>query len=394
MKTWQDWQSYCRFKALPPRDRSIVVYSESYQDWHHLQPLIDFLVERLSRPVCHVTSEPAVALPNATRAGLHAFRIRAGVIRTWFFQMLKADVLVLTMLDLANFHLKRSIHSVRYVYVFHSMGSTHLVDHENSYDHYDAILCVGPHHVAEIRRREELKGLLPKHLFAYGYPRLERLVEVAAAHARTPSGVTTVLLAPTWGEQSILHVCGEALIATLLDADIRVILRPHYQTARLAPQVVQRLIGRFGGNPGFRHVDRMEDSASLLESDLLICDWSGMAIEYALGFGKPVLFIDVPPRIRNPNFAELGIEPMEMRIRRELGSILPLDRLDDAPQYVAELLRAAGEFRKRSAALREQWVFNVGRSVEAGAREIARIADECAGVGATGAPRRAGPRRR
>src|SRR5467141_3941160 len=116
MKVWQDWRDYRRFQNLPSRDRSIVFYSETYQDWHHLQPLIDFLVERLSRPVCHVTSEPAVVLPNEARAGL-----------TWFFQMLKADVMVLTMLDLGNFHLKRSLHAVRYVYVFHSMGSTHLV---------------------------------------------------------------------------------------------------------------------------------------------------------------------------------------------------------------------------------------------------------------------------
>ena len=65
-----------------------------------------------------------------------------------------------------------------------------------------------------------------------------------------------------------------------------------------------------------------------------------------------------------------------MRIRRELGTVLPLDRLADAPRYVAELLRDAETFRKRSVALREEWAFNFGRSVEVGAREIARLADE------------------
>jgi CDP-glycerol glycerophosphotransferase (TagB/SpsB family) len=276
--------------------------------------------------------------------------------------------------------------------VFHSMGSTHMVDHENSYDHYDSLLCVGPHHVAEIRRREQLKGLPPKQLFACGYPRLERLADLAAAHAREPSGPTTVLLAPTWGEQSILPVCGEPLIAALLDGGMRVILRPHYQTARLAPRLVQRLVARFGADPRFRHVDRMEESASLLESDILVCDWSAMAIEYALGLGKPVLFVDVPPRVQNPNYAELGLEPMEMRIRRELGTILPLDRLADAPRRVAELLCGAAEFRRRSAALRDEWAFNFGRSVEAGALEIARIADERAGVAAAGTAASAGRR--
>src|SRR5258705_6591305 len=204
---------------------------------------------------------------------------------------------------------------------------------------------------------------------------------------RRPAARTTALLAPTWGEHSILHVCGEPLIAGLLDAGMRVILRPHYQTARLAPRLIESLIAGFGRDPRFRHVDRMEESASLLESDLLICDWSAMAIEYALGLGKPVLFVDVPPRVRNPKYAELGLEPMEVRIRRELGRILPLDRLADAPRDVAELIRGAGEFREPRVAFRAQWAFNFGRSLSVAAREIARIADERAGIGALGSTR-------
>ena len=387
MAIWREWSSYRRFQKLPSRDRNIVFYSETHQDWHHLQPLSDFLTERLARTVCHVTSEPTVPLPSAPSGRLHAYRVGGGAVCTWLFQTLKADVLVLTMLDLGNFQLKRSLHPVHYVYVFHSMGSTHMVDHANSYDHYDSLLCAGPHHVEEIRRREQLAGLAPKRLFPRGYPRLERLVEVASASPRPAPDPPTVLLAPTWGEQSTLPVCGEPLIAALLGAGVRVILRPHYQTARLTPRLVEKLVARFGADPRFRHVDRMEESASLLESDLLISDWSAMAIEYALGLGKPVLFVDVPPRVRNPAYAELGIEPMEMRIRRELGRILPLDRLAEAPRFVTELIRGAAEFRQRSVGLREQWVFNFGRSVEVGAVEIARIADERAGIGALGVAR-------
>ena len=383
MTPWRDWSSCRRFQKLPARDRSIVFYSETHQDWHHLQPLIDFLVERLARTVCHVTSEPSAPLPPA-RPGVHTFRVGRGALCTWLFQTLKADVLALTMLDLGNFHLKRSLHPVHYVYVFHSMGSTHMVDHENSYDHYDSLLCVGPHHVEEIRRREQLKGLPAKHLVPRGYPRLEDLVELAAARAPTAPGPITALLAPTWGETSTLHVCGEPLIAALLGADIRVILRPHYQTTRLAPRLVARLVARFGADPRFRHVTRMEESDSLFQSDLLISDWSAMAIEYALGLVKPVLFVDVPPRVRNPHYRDLGIEPMEMRIRRELGRILPVDRVSEAPRHVEALVRDAPAFRERSAAFRGEWAFNFGRSVEVGAREIARIADERAGVGAAG----------
>ena len=387
MRIWPDWTSYRRFQKLPAPDRNLVFYSETHQDWHHLQPLIDVLIGPLGRTVCHVTSEPTVALPSPA-PGLHTFRVRSPVLCTWLFQTLQADVMVLTMLDLQNFQLKRSLHGVHYCYVFHSMGSTHMVDHANSYDHYESLLCAGPHHVAEIRRREALARLPAKHLFPYGYPRLERLAAAAATRPpRLPAGGPRVLLAPTWGPQSTLHVCGEPLIAALLGAGTRVVLRPHYQTARLAPRLVQGLVARFGADANFRHVDRMEESDSLLDSDLLISDWSAMAIEYALGLGKPVLFVDVPPRVRNPKYAELGLEPMEMRIRRELGAILPLDRLGEAPRHVAELLREAEGFRKRSVALREEWAFNFGHSVEEGAREIARLAEQQRGRGSAGRPR-------
>src|SRR5262249_37913301 len=103
-----------------------------------------------------------------------------------------------------------------------------------------------------------------------------------------------------------------------------------------------------------------------------------------LGFVRPVLFVALPPRVRNPPYAEFGIEPMEMRIRRELGAVLPLDRIADAPAYVLDLVRATPKFRARSKELREAWTFNFGRSVEMGAREIARIADVQAGIGSQG----------
>ena len=389
MKAWQDWSAVRRFHRLPARDRSIVFYSESRQDWHHLQPLIDVLTRRLSRTVCHVTSEPGMPPPGDAGDGVHAFRIRAGLVRTWFFQMVKADVVVLTMLDLGNLELKRSIHRVHYVYVFHNIGSTHMVDHADSYDHYDSIFCVGPHHEAEIRRREQLTGLAPKDLFAHGYPRLDALVRMAEARPpRSATGGPLALLAPTWGDQSILPVCGELLIATLLAAGVSVVLRPHYHTTVRTPALVKRLLDCFGSDPRFRYVDRMDETESLFESDLLICDWSSMAMEYALGLGKPVLFVDVPPRVRNPHWSELGLEPLEMRIRGEAGAILPLERLREAPTYVAELVRDAAKLRDRCLALREEWAFNAGRSAEVGAQEIARLADQHTGTGSGGRPRR------
>jgi YidC/Oxa1 family membrane protein insertase len=113
-----------------------------------------------------------------------------------------------------------------------------------------------------------------------------------------------------------------------------------------------------------------------MRSDLLVTDWSAMALEYALGLEKPVLFIDVPRRIRNPNWRELGLEPIEAVIRDQLGEVVSPDALNEAPAAIERLLGDPGRFRTKMRELRETMVYRLGHSIPDGAAEIARIADE------------------
>ena len=162
----------------------------------------------------------------------------------------------------------------------------------------------------------------------------------------------------------------------LLDAGYHVIVRPHYQTLQMTPEVMDNLRARYGDRDSFEYQDRMGESDSLFRSDILICDWSAMAIEYALGLGKPVLFIDLPRRVRNPDWQALGIEPQEASFRELAGDIVLPQHLDEVPDKIARLLENQQDFRRSMEKLRAQMVFNIGSSIETGAREIARLADE------------------
>lgn len=357
-----------------------MVYSETGQDWHHFSGLIERLTGPLGRKVCYVSSDlgdPGLQFQHENFIALH---LPEGVFLTIFFQLKQCDLCVLTVMDLDNLNLKRSIHPVHYLYVFHSMGSTHMVDHANSFDAYDTLFCAGPHQVAEIRRREALQGLPPKQLFDYGHPRLEAVMAEPknGESATDPRGGVTVLIAPTWGESSIFNTCGADLIEVLLGAGFEVIMRPHYQSVRQWPEVIESLRRQFEGRAGFEYVAQMADTSSLMRSDLLVSDWSAMALEYALGLEKPVLFIDVPPRIRNPDWQKLGLEPIESSIRERVGAVLSPEALDQAPGLVAKRLEDRESFRQRMAALREKTVFRLGHSIPDGARELARIAGELA----------------
>jgi YidC/Oxa1 family membrane protein insertase len=300
-----------------------------------------------------------------------------GLFLTIFFQFKRCDLCVLTVMDLDNLNLKRSINGVHYLYVFHSMGSTHMVDHANSFDAYDTLFCAGPHQVAEIRRREQLKNLKAKNLFDYGHPRLEAVMAEQAQRSApvAPGENPTILIAPTWGETSIFNTCGERLIDILLGAGFRVIMRPHYQSVRQSPGVIASIRAAFESHERFEYVDQMGEMDSVLRSHLLVSDWSAMALEYALGLEKPVLFIDVERRIRNPDWRELGIEPVESSIRARAGAVLDPAELEQAPEMIRRLLDGAEEFRKAMPALREEIVFRLGHAIPDGAKEIARLAD-------------------
>jgi len=188
---WKAWRS---FRKLPWEWRNIVFFSESGQDWHQFSGLIAALNENLQRKVTYVTSDSTDPGLSRQHQNYRSIYIPEGWFLTLFFQVNQSDLFVLTMMDLHNLQLKRSLQPVHYVYLFHSMGSTHMVDHENSFDHYDSLFCTGPHQVAEIRRREELKNLPAKHLYDYGHPRLEQVIEQGRAYRppQTADGPVTV----------------------------------------------------------------------------------------------------------------------------------------------------------------------------------------------------------
>ena len=116
-----------------------------------------------------------------------------------------------------------------------------------------------------------------KKLIKVGYFRLDELPRDSEIRTHRPKtnkqpNLTTVLLAPTWGENSILPTCGEKIIDILLQSGYRVIARPHPETTRKSPELIQMISDQFGTNDNFElDVDPSADfwmqQASLMISD-------------------------------------------------------------------------------------------------------------------------------
>ena len=139
-----------------------------------------------------------------------------GRISQYFFKNLKAGILVMTMPDLETFHIKRSkVHPVHYVYIFHSIVSTHMIYRKNAFDSFDTIFCVGKHHVNEICRNEKKYSLPSKKLVEFGYGKLEQLMYEAEKNSKitsTKKNNRTILVAPSWGKNGLIETRGDEII--------------------------------------------------------------------------------------------------------------------------------------------------------------------------------------
>ena len=324
----------------------------------------------------YVTSAEDDSYLTAPPPGVTSFHIGKGTFRTAFFSMLDVDVLVMTMPDLETFHIKRSLNRVHYVYVQHSLVSTHMVYRNGAFDHFDTVFCAGPHHVAEIKKRESVYNLPEKRLFEAGYCRLDMIMQAMRDEAGLCTSCpvpNTVLVAPSWGSNGLLEKHGLLFVETLIESGFSVILRPHPRTIDFSSDIISEICYRFGMSESFNLDTDPNAVTSLLAAEVMVSDWSGAAMDFSFGLLRPVLFVDTPRKVNNPEYETLEIEPLEVSVRRRLGKVLSVDQISFIDRQVRGLLEDRNKYREDLLAARNELVFNPGESGRLGAQELIDI---------------------
>ena len=374
-----------RYIQLPGDARRLTFYSEGKNYWPHLGPLVVEVLALSDVQVCYISSDeddPGLLLahPNYRK-----FVIDEGHVRDWLFRNIETDVFVMTMPDLHQYQVKRSRHAVHYVYVQHSLVSLHMVYRKGAFDHYDTIFCAGPHHMREIRSMEAEFNLRPKKLVEHGYGRLDTILSQSRARPREDKPVGAhrhILVAPSWGPEGMVESgIGESIVDHLLRRQYRVTLRPHPQTLKFAGDKVNAILTQHEGNPLFACELNVVGHNTLHDSDLMISDWSGVALEYMLALKKPVLYVDVPMKVNNGEYNRIAMEPLECRIRKTGRSdILGLHEIDQVTEKLEGLLKRSAITGSES----DNIVFNPGESGDYGARCLLQILSEVEAAKGTG----------
>ena len=375
-----EWKELERFDKSSDEDRSIVFYVENEYYTIYLKSLIETLVNEYGLKVSYVTSSKTDPLLKSTNKNISSFYIGDGVVRTKFFLNLKAKILIMTMPDLETFHIKKSkVYPVHYVYLFHSMVSTHLIYRRSAFEHFDSIFCVGNYQLDEIRSTEKLYNLKPKNLIRYGYSHLDNLLEKYSKRILLPKNNENklhILLAPSWSDDGLFENISEKVIDILLREGYKVTFRPHPMTQKKSKKKIDRMTEKFSKNESFLLEQNISNFDSFLFSDIMITDWSGAALEFAFAFEKPVLFIDVPKKINNPEYEKIPQVPIEVSIREKIGKIILPTDLELIPNEIKMLYGQTKELRDKITKIRNELIFNVGESKKDGAEEIIKLLNE------------------
>lgn len=359
-------------------NKHLVFYSESNGFYKYYKGFIEYILKNTNMIIHYITSDinDDIFQMEKTNSNIRAYYIGENKLITLMMKM-EADVVVMTMPDLDNFHIKRSYYrkDIEYIFVQHGMGSNNMGMRRGCTDHFDTIFLCGIHQREEEEQIGELYGVQERKLIDIGYPLLDELQAEYREKAKSIGAIKKILIAPSWQKDNIIDSCLEQLLDALKDKAYEVTVRPHPQEVRMKNEYMETLKNKYEPY-GIQIQTDFSSNSTIWESDLLITDWSGISWEYAFTTLNPILFINTPMKVMNPDYQKISAVPLNISLRSELGMQLNLDELDQTADVVETLLNHAEQYHQNIERLLNKYIYNLGSSAEVGGKYIINTIQE------------------
>ncbi|MBQ6293280.1 MAG: CDP-glycerol glycerophosphotransferase family protein [Lachnospiraceae bacterium] len=266
------------------------VFSDSKRYWNQFEPICDEF-ERREQPLIYMTASPDDPALKKEYKYVKCSFIGEGNRAFAHLNFLKADILLSTTPGLDVYQWKRSRDVKWYVHIPHASNDIVLY-RMFGLDYYDAVLLSGEYQIAQIRELEERRHLPAKEMLTVGMPYMDAVKARLDAAPPLEAHETTVLLAPSWGSSGILSRYGADIIRALLATGYHVVVRPHPQSFTAEKDLMDKLMKEFPNSDRLEWNRDNDNFEVLRRSDILISDFSGVIFDYALVFGRPVIYAD------------------------------------------------------------------------------------------------------
>ncbi len=366
-------EDYKRFFSVV--NKHLVFYSESSGFYKYYAGMIDYLLAKTNLTIHYITNDPRDQIFDLAEKEprIRGYYIGEKKLITLMMKM-DADIVVMTVPDLENFHIKRSYvrKDIEYLYVQHGMGSVNLTYRKGALDHYDTILSPNRSQTEEIRAQEKLYGLPEKKIIECGYFILDDMIEAYEKMDKTPlaDDQKTILIAPSWQEGNIVDSCLDEILEQLSKTGYHIIVRPHPQHVRHKREKLEKLKESYASNDRIEVQLDFSATDTVWKADLLITDWSDISMEYSFCTHKPVLFINTPMKIMNPEYGKIDVVPINVEIREIVGTNVSPEELDKIPELIDYLFANREMYAEKIREYEYSQVYNIGHSAEVGGKYV------------------------
>jgi hypothetical protein len=334
-----------------------VIYSEGKQYWNVFKPVLDEFEKRCQK-LLYLTSAEDDPVFEMNYRYITAEYIGEGNRAFARLNFLSADMVLMTTPGLDVYQLKRAKTVKQYVHMLHAPSDATMY-RLFGIDYFDSILLTGDYQAKDIRELEKIRGLLEKQLITVGCTYLDVYEEKIRQIHPEENHPFTVLVSPTWGASGLLARYGEKLLTPLVKTGWRIIVRPHPQSKKSEPGVLEALTAKYKDTIEWDY--ERENIYSLVKADIMISDFSGIIYDYTFLCDKPVIYVKQGIDLRPYDADDLGENAAEelwqFKTLGEIGIELKEDFFDTIGDVIKNAADSAELKTARKKAKETAWQF-------------------------------------
>ena len=340
----------------------ILIYGEDSRYWQVFKPVCDEF-EKRGVDVVYWTTTPDDPVLNMKYDHIKFAFAGEGNKAYAKLNLVNAGIVLSTTPGLDVYQWKRSKFVDYYIHMFHSTGSVGGY-RMFGFDFYDAILLTGEYQVAGVRELEKKRHEPAKELEIVGIPYFDDLKDrLESAEKKDDKETKTVLLAPSWGPNSIFVRFGDRIFDELLKTDYNIIVRPHPQSFISEKDLISKLQEKYPDSDRLKWDSSKDNFDTLNRSDILISDYSGVFYDFALVFDKPILYADVNYDSAIYDNYWLDGTPWIFAALPKLGMKITDENIGQIGEVIDKCINSP-EFAEGRKTVREQTWANIGLGAE------------------------------